>query len=256
MKVIINYTVYLGECSIDDYLSYVRNLHQEIVNEIGYELNMATCGVHRNASRGHIHYHTVNEFEIDEKKKIKKYKILNDKIKRLKCYKEQTVVHPRFVIPEVKITFNYDDDTDYNEMKSLAYPMKEYGTNQDMYKDIDVDDTTNIGQSKLEELRKYANDIYRQKLNEQAKQQAKDDKKKKCKQDLYTYLDSVIVTTNIPHYHGEVESIVRFTVKQMLVFYKSNNQNFSIHQLKNVAINYLYFSGIIDERDIIVYAQI
>lgn len=251
MKVIINYTVYLGEDSIDDHLNYIAQRHLEISNELGYELLEATCGVHRNASRCHIHYHTVNEMN-----NTKVYKILNDKIKRLKCYKEYTLVHPKFKIPEVKITFKYENQEGYDQEKSLAYPLKEYDTDADMLKDIDLNDNHNISYERLKELRKNANDIYRESLNEQAKRDDQKAKKENKKTALYSHLDNVVITTNIPHYHGEIETIVRYTVKQMLIYYKMNNQNFSIHQLKNVAINYLYFKDIIDERDICVYAQI
>lgn len=251
MKVIINYTVYLGEDSIDDHLMYIAQRHIDIIKELGYELLEATGGVHRQASRCHIHYHTVNDM-----KDTKVYKILNDKIKRLKVYKEYTLVHPKFVIPEVKITFKYENQEGYDEVKSLAYPLKEYDTDADMLKDIDLDDNHNISYERLRDLRKSANDIYRASVNEKAKKDAEKAEKENKKKALYSHLDSVVITTNIPHYHGEIETIVRYTVKHMLIYYKMNNQNFSIHQLKNVAINYLYFNDIIDERDICVYSHI
>lgn len=251
MKVIINYTVYLGEDSIDDHLMYIAQRHIDIIKELGYELLEATCGVHRQASRCHIHYHTVNDM-----KDTKVYKILNDKIKRLKVFKEYTLVHPKFIIPEVKITFKYENQDGYDEVKSLAYPLKEYDTDADMLKDIDLDDNHNISYERLRDLRKSANDIYRASVNEKAKKDAEKADKENKKKALYSHLDSVVITTNIPHYHGEIETIVRYTVKHMLIYYKMNNQNFSIHQLKNVAINYLYFSDIIDERDICVYSHI
>lgn len=253
MKVIINYTVFGFDASdsIFDNISYMTVRHKSFMEELGYELLKFTVGVHRNAERMHLHFHTVNE--IGDKKM---YKTLPAKIKRLKAYSDHDLPHPKFMIPKIKITVKYEEEDGYDTRKSLAYPLKEYDTNECMFKDIDFDDVFGITLEELYDLRAYANSLYKEyvlKYNERQKQQ--EDKKDK-KMALYDHLDKVIVTTNIPDYNGEVCTIVRYTVKQMLIYYKMNNQNFSIHQLKNVAINYLYFKEIIDERQICVYAQI
>ena len=86
MKVLINYTIYLGEEKNEDYVDYIMTRHKEITKELGYDICCNSYGIHRNTERLHMHYHTINYFEKSEKKKIYKDKGLVSKIKRLKCY--------------------------------------------------------------------------------------------------------------------------------------------------------------------------
>lgn len=252
-EVLINYTVYLEgkhleEDELEQYVAYIEQRHYHIIDELGYSILAATYGVHRNAKRMHMHYHTKNAIPLGSKH----YKILNDKIKRLKCFQEHILPHKNFKLPEVKITFKYKYELDYDWWKSLAYPLKEYSSDEEMNKEVTEATCINVTECQLGEMRYYANDIY----NESQKQRIAEVEKQNKKADLYSHLDEVIITSNIPHYKGEIEILVRYTVKHMLMYYKMKNQNFSIHQLKNVAINYLYFKEIIDEGDIVIYAQI
>lgn len=251
MEVTINYTIYLGDYpknEMEDYVKYIETRHLEILKELGYTLSLNTYGFHRNAERFHLHYHTINAVPDT----AKRYKILNDKIKRLKMYNDYTLPHKEFTIPEVKISFNYSDSSDWNVDKILAYPLKEYDTNEAMVKEVDDGKCLGVTPLKLENYRKYAHGIYCRFLKEYEKKQ----EKKSKKQSLYEHLDNVVVTTNIPNYSGEIDIIVRYVVKHMLIYYKENQQCFSIHQLKNGAINYLYFKGIIDETNICNYMNI
>lgn len=247
MKVIINYTVYLGEILDEDrdiqhYEKYISQRHFELVSELKYQTIKSVYGFHRNAERFHLHYHTVNQIPEGEKQ----YKILNDKIKRLKSYKSHTLPYKDFVIPEVKISFNYETADDYNEEKSLSYPLKEYGDEAEMIKEVSHENCMSIGSKQLEQHRAFANKIYKQSLKEYEKKE----KKKTQKEDLYGHLDRVIHIQNIPDYYGEIQIIVKYTVKQMLMYYKMEQKPFSVHQLKNGAINYLYFREIITEEQI------
>lgn len=247
-SVMINYTVYLGEDELENYVKYIEKRHCDIAKELGYTIWGATYGVHRNAERIHMHYHTKNTIPAG----TKFYKILNDKIKRLKCYAVHEAPHKQFKIPKVHISFKYGNEEGYDWYKSLSYPLKEYSNDKEMEKEVTEETCINVAQCQLREMRKKANDIY----NESQRQKMEELNKKNKKACLYNHLDEVIITSNIPHYKGEVELLVRYTVKHMLMYYKMNKQSFSIHQLKNVAINYLYFREIIDEGDIVIYGQI
>lgn len=252
MKVVINYTIYLGECKIEDYVTYIEQRHKEITKELGYDICCNTYGIHRNAERLHIHYHTINEFIVTEKKKIYKDKGLISKIKRLKTYEIHTLPYKEFVIPEVKLSVNYEDALDYDEKKVLAYPLKEYDTNEDMGKEVEEERCKGIGVKRLDDLRKYANSLY----VKSKKQYEKQEKKKTNKDDLYSYLDKVVIKSNLYELEQDIQSLVRYVVKMMLMYYKENCKNFSIHQLKNQAVNYLYFSDVINENQICNYMNI
>lgn len=251
MEVAINYTIYLGDFpknEMEDYIKYIIVRHKEIIKELGYVEKQNTYGFHRNAERFHLHYHTINTVPQGSKK----YKILNDKIKRLNTYKVYTLPHKEFIIPEVKISFNYNDSCNWDTDKILAYPLKEYDTNENLFKEVNPNECLGVTKIQLEIYREQAHKLYCKSIKEYEKKEAKKSKK----EDLYTHLDAVVITTNIPNYSGEIDIIVRYVVKHMLMYYKENNQNFSIHQLKNGAINYLYFKEIIDETAICDYMNI
>jgi len=247
MKVIINYTVYLGDLADEDrdiqhYHKYISQRHYDIVSELKYQTIRSVYGFHRNAERFHLHYHTVNSIPEGEKQ----YKILNDKIKRLKCYKTHTLPYKDFTIPEVKISFNYEQADDYNEEKSLSYPLKEYGDQAEMVKEVSHENCLSFCEKQLEQYRKLSHQIYKQSLKEYEKKE----KKKTQKEDLYSHLDKVILTSDISTYYDEIQIVVKYVVKQMLMYYKMEQKPFSVHQLKNGAINYLYFREIITEEQI------
>jgi hypothetical protein len=247
MKVIINYTVYLGDSKDEDrdisyYQKYIAQRHGEIADELKYQTIKSVYGYHRNAERFHLHYHTVNVIP----EGVKEYKILNDKIKRLKCYKIQSLPYKDFIVPEVKISFNYESAMDYNEEKSLSYPLKEYGDDKEMFREVKSLECISVTDKELQHYRSQSNKIYKQACKEYEKKE----KKQTNKEDLYTHLDNVIITTDIPNYYGEVDSVVRYTVKHMLMYYKKEQKPFSVHQLKNGAVNYLYFKDIITEEQI------
>lgn len=251
-KVAIRYTVYLGEQTWEEIIDFIILRHKELMEELGYDICCKTYGIHRNAERLHLHYHTINNIKKNKKFKDKG---LASKIKRCKKYNEYTLPHKDFKIPEVNISTTYDDHIEWDYKKILAYPLKEYATNVEMIKEVDINKCMlghNHNPFQLEQLRKYANSLY----EAANKAYQKKEKKKTKKEDLYTHLDSVIITTNIPDSNGEMDVLMRYTIKQILLYYKENQKNFSIHQLKNQAVNYLYFKEIINENQICNYINI
>jgi len=249
MKVCINYTYYLGDGQWEDLMLFACNQHKAIADELGYDICCNTYGIHRNAERLHLHLHSINDIKNN---KIFKGSGLASKIKRLACVKSALLIHKEFVAPEMKISTNYDDAVDYDVVKILAYPLKEYDTNASMAKEVNIEACFNVTDHQLEELRKYSHKLYQSQKNAFEKKEIKKSKK----EDLYSHLDNVIVTTNIPDIYGEMDLLMRYTIKQILLYYKMNNKNFSIHQLKNQAVNYLYFKDIIDETQICNYINI
>ena len=159
MKVIINYTVFGFDASdsIFDNICYMSSRHMSFIQELDYACLKYTVGVHRNAERMHLHFHTVNEIG---DKKI--YKTLAAKIKRLKAYADHDLPHPYYRIPKVKITVKYEGEDGFDIRKSLAYPLKEYDTNDCMFKDIDFDDVFGVPLEDLYDLREYGNSLYQE----------------------------------------------------------------------------------------------
>lgn len=247
MEVAINYTVYIKNIQEIPYdVDYIIERHNQIMKQMEYTVKRSTYGVHRNASRYHIHYHTINI--IPEDKKI--YKILNAKIKTLKT--KITLSYAEYILPEIKISYHYE----YDENAILGYPLKEYENNKIMKSDINIQYLVNVTDIHLEELRSQANKIYVNSQKEHEKKELQKMEKTQQKKDLYKYLDTVVIVDEIPEGYGNIEHIMRFTIKQMLKFYKENLKNFSIHQLKNVAINYLYYKNKITEKNIIDYINV
>lgn len=247
-KVIINYTVYLGVNQLKDCLSYISVAHQDILNELGYELICNTYGVHRNAERLHLHYHTVNSIPVGQKIP----KGLDTKIRRLKSWNERSVPFKDFAEPEVKISFEYSNGTRYDEFKSLSYPLKEYATDKDLYDDIEPDACIGIKNEELLTFRKQANDIYVKAQKEKARMEQKRTKK----QNLYEYLDTTICPEHYPDDPHEIDQAVYYTVNLILTYYEKFQISFSCSNLRNTAVNYLLFRGKITPPQICLYMNI
>jgi len=246
-EVAVNYTVYIKDMKeIEEYVKYVMNYHYEAMEQLDYVIKRTTYGIHRNASRYHIHYHSINVIP----ENVKKYKILNAKIKSLKI--NSLFPYADFTLPEMKMSYHYE----FDEAAILMYPLKEYENNKIMNLDINIQYLYNITDIHLEELRAEANKRYQKAQKEHEKKELMKMEKTQQKKDLYKYLDAVIKVDEIPEGYGNIENIMRFTIKQMLKYYKENLKNFSIHQLKNVAINYLYYKNKITELNIIEYINV
>lgn len=247
MEVSVNYTVYIKDIQkIEEYVNYVKIYHYEAMEQLDYEIKRVTYGIHRNASRYHIHYHTINIIP----ENIKIYKILNAKIKSLKI--NSLFPYASFEPPEMKLSYHYE----FDENAILGYPLKEYENNKVMKLDINIQDLVNVTDIHLEELRAQANKIYQTAQKAHEKKELQKMEKTQQKKDLYKYLDTVVIVDEIPEGYGNIEHIMRFTIKQMLKYYKENLKNFSIHQLKNVAINYLYYKNKITEKNIIDFINV
>lgn len=254
-KVIIEYTVYLGENQLKDCLSYISVAHQDILNELGYELICNTYGVHRNANRLHLHYHTVNSIPPmkDKNGNLKKpVKGLNTKIQRLKSWKERTVPFKDFVEPEIHISTEYSNSDRYDEFKCLSYVMKEYATLKDMYDDIEPDACIGITNEELSTFRKQSNDIY----VKSQKAKARLEQKRTKKQNLYEYLDNNINAEHYPDDLNEIDQVVYYTVNSILMYYEKFEISFSCSNLRNTAVNYLLFRGKITPPQICLYMNI
>lgn len=249
MEVAINYTVYLEALTeYDEMAEYIIQRHISTIKELEYELLYSVCGIHRNAKRIHIHYHTINKIPED----TKKYKALNAKLKSLNSY-NYIIPYKNFKVPPVNITFKYSDEEKYDINKVLMYPLKEYENNQIMNDEVI---TFRVGKDQLEKLRREAHLMYSESIKDELLKKAKQMERTQQKKDLYSYLDININLNEIPEGYGNIEYIAKYTIKRVLQYYKNNNKNFSIHQLKNTAINYLYFKDKISEQNIIDYINI
>lgn len=244
-EVAVNYTVYIKDMKeVEEYVKYIKIYHYEAMEQLDYTIKRVSYGIHRNASRYHIHYHSINVIPDN----VKIYKILNAKIKSLKI--NSLFPYQEFTPPEIKMSYHYE----FVEEDVLMYPLKEYENNKIMNLDINIEYIYNITDIHLEDLRAEANKRYQKAMKEHEKKELMKMEKTQHKKDLYSYLDKIIYYAEIPE--GSVNSVVVYTIKNVLKYYKENKKNFSIHQLKNVAVNYLYFKDIITELNIIEYINL
>ena len=113
--------------------------------------------------------HTHIHFSLEIPNIYKTYKYLNEKIKRNEIFsllKSEIKEKLSYKIAktnntiskniEIKISFKYSDEIDYDEFKSLAYPLKEYDTKDNMVIDLckSVDVVTSSRQ-RVSERRKW-----------------------------------------------------------------------------------------------------
>lgn len=252
MKVILAFTVPLHEVVESEIQQTLKLVHQSacdcLRNELNYTILKHNMGIHRQSKNLHSHLTYVCDTQ-----EQKTYKILNDKIKRSKSFKN--------INNKIYITFKYSSDENYDEFKALAYNLKEYATYEDMMQDYKFHETINIEVTKeLEELRKYGNEQFMISQKHKFDKENKDKEKNDLKKNMYKYLTDEINEGGMT-FSDQVDlnlmtHYVRYICKHILQFYKQNNKSFSIAHLKNQALNFLYNNDYINEEQIICYANI
>ena len=221
--------------------------------------------------------HTHIHFSLEIPNIYKTYKYLNEKIKRNEIFsllKSEIKEKLSYKIAktnntiskniEIKISFKYSDEIDYDEFKSLAYPLKEYDTKDNMVIDLcnielEIKDKLVCLQENddWEVYREYANKIYI--VSKKIKRDKKEikDKKDKELQSLEDYLEK-----NIKPGDGELldeietKLLIHHTVRHSLFWYRQNDKKFNVNSLKNIAINFLYKRQNIDENNILIYLKL
>lgn len=249
-KVNINFTLY----SIKD--EEIRQTIQTIITvieeDLHYKLDKITYGKHRNAERHHTHIHTSCSISPESKK----YKILNEKIKRTETWnKRQSLEKEKSII---KISFKYDTHEEYSEWKSLAYPLKEYESHEQLVQDLcHIEDDLVPSKLDWEQMRDYAHKIYSTQLKLLEREREIKDKRETDKEKLFDYLDTQI-TKPEEDYIDDVEarSVIHDTLSHMLFWYRKNDKPFNVNSLKNISINYLYKRQILDTRNILNYLKL
>lgn len=251
-NVLINFTIYnIEDTVIRESILYIIKIIQE---DLHYNFRKITYGKHRNAERHHTHIHTFSEFNTEEEK-TKKFKILNEKIKRTNNFQEWKNGIKEKLSYKIHISFQYNvGEKDIHN--SLAYPLKEYKADHNIAQDLcHVEDF--IDKSEWPLLRKFANDIYEVKRKIQERELEIKDKKKQENELLFEHLNSHFHNGQGDHLDdSEMNSLVREVAYQIIWFYRKQDKKFNCNMLKSLAINYLYKRQKCHEYNVLEYLKI
>ena len=118
-----------------------------------------------------------------------------------------------------------------------------------------MDEQIGLNKQEIEELWDIGHKIY---IKAQKIQQQKEEDKKQ-EQTLYNYIDNQlklynedIKTASYQNFkYLEPRDKIQQVIQYILRYFKENQKKFSINRLKDQAINYLYFSDLITDLEII-----
>jgi len=252
MKVAVMMTLYTTD---DETINQYKTMLFSAILDIKYRLDRLTIGKHRIANKPHTHIHFICETNFKEDGEPKVYKGLASKLKRSK------EMLPQKIQCKYNISINYNDGEkdskghEYDEEKILAYPFKEYDSKEQMVNDLLYIETAYEFNSDIdyENYRKLGNDIW--KKSSKFKEEKFRNDKQEIAERLYNHLDKIVIKTS-PEILGDVNVVVRYIIKHILMFYKSIGKNFNPNALKAQALNYLYNTDTINEDQIIDYMNI
>jgi len=253
MKVAVMMTLYTTD---DETINQYKTMLLYAIMDIKYEPNKLTIGKHRIANKPHTHIHFICETNVvDGKPKVYKKNGLASKLKRSK------EMLPQKIESKYNLSINYDDgekDTKghlYDEEKILAYPLKEYDEYQQMVQDTLYIETAYDFNNEVdnEVYRKIGNDIWK-KSNKYKEEKYRNDKQE-ISERLYNHLDKIVIKTS-PEILSDVNIVVTYIIKHILMFYKSIGKNFNPNALKAQALNYLFNTDTIDADQIIKYMNL
>lgn len=238
MKVIINLTVFEN-----DFTKLIKP--EQILEQLKYSIIKYSIGLHKNSSREHHHIIIIAETNTD---KILKY--LDKKIHQIK----KDIGYQQ----EIRVSFKYEtglgskslNTKDYDE-NTLGYAYKEY----DSIEEIPMDEQIGLTKEEIEELWDIGHKIY---IKAQQIQKQKEEEKKQ-EETLYHYIDNQlklysedIKTASYQNFkYLEPRDKIQQIIQYILRYFKENQKKFSINRLKDQAINYLYFSDLITDLEII-----
>ena len=221
-KLILSLTIF------NEHVDYIPYLIQfECVTR--YSLENLTTGVHTDASRVHRHvmiiYNTNGE---------KAYKTLN---KKCQTIWKQISLYDNM---KLQVTFTYNNDgyksnprNSYDET-CLMYPFKEYSHNNE----IEYDFQKGFYEDELHDMREKAHRKWSKYLKDKQKDQEDKIAKENKKKQLYIYLEQhtqYMLTEPLTQHRTIKETIVL-----ILKYKKEYDESFRIHDLKNIAVNFLW----------------
>lgn len=244
MKISIMLTIYThDEDIIYQYINKTGRLFS-LMQELQYTPEELVYGKHRQASRLHTHIVLIADTGTS-----KTYKHLDAKIRRSEAFRsaKNKSILEKLEETQYKVSVRTDEQKGFDKIIGLSYSLKEYETNKDMMDDLDINNM-NISPEQLEAFRKNANEQYKVALAFRAKQEKDKANEKNSKLTLYAYLDTQI---EIAHDDNSIEYKIRLVIKKILCYYKKEDKTFRINGLKDMACNYLYTKGYIDEDQII-----
>ena len=246
----ITYTILAREdTTIEELEKISLNFRKKILEqyeEKKYKVVKMTIGLHKNASRNHIHIgHTL--FVGDKKlahwdKHLRTFPLLQDKLNKDK----------------IDIKISYKDNIEEIDIRNvLAYPLKEYKTNEDIKY---LGDFIGLTEKEIFNLRDYAHQIYLVKSYDKKTQDEKKIIEEENTDNKYKYIDNELQLENIIHKIHFREKPIEIKIKQILgILFKyeklqhleKNKKVFRVNCMMDLAISYLYFKDLGSEEEII-----
>lgn len=243
MKVLITFTLFTEDL---DYIQhYVNIIIVDYAKNLNYQIMKFTTGKHLDANRPHYHICVLMDTNGN-----KKYKILNEKIKRTNITLYKNAPHP---LPDEKISFMYEGETQTYKGKAkkydetaLQYPFKEYKT----YSDIPIVWCYGFSGEELEMMRKCANIEWNAKKRYENQQELKEKEKKTELETMNEFIEKHLKETTT--LGSEIVVLLPETIKAILLYKKLNKStSIRLSSLKDTAVSYLYYNNRITEQDII-----
>lgn len=246
-KLLINFTIFPNTEDIEDVedeLSkrieyYSTEYVKQIRDKLKYKILKLTIGIHRQATRPHIHM-----FVNFRTHKGKKYQYLAQKIAKTATPFDivddikQTIVYEGEPLKQKKKIIKYDET-------SMRYCFKE-GNLDDYYWGITDDEYTTLRAKAIEEW----NTVLKMRKAEEEKTKTKNENKKHLYE--HTYDEYKIQHSHLDTIKEKIKKVIRI----MLQYHREEMLNLDVTRLKNKAIEFLYYYEFIDEEEIIQYIYI
>lgn len=154
------------------------------------EYEKRTIGLHKNATRKHIHVALVN-IELPSCKDIRKYY-------NRKGLREKLQIDSK----DLKFSIYGITDEKYNEKNCLAYPLKEYTSNEEiMYRQY----IKGLQEDEIESYRSYANSIYSAKQYKQQRDEQRAEQTTSRTEKVYEYLEKTAYRNYINYEDGFIK---------------------------------------------------
>ena len=254
MRLCITYTL-LPKCDLQDeelldiadvfiqsLPNYYNRLNVKGLKDIKYDIVCLTTGLHKDASRHHIHVGHLLETNSD-KEIIHWDKTLRPLL--------QPFINSFKTKIDLKISFNSKvEETDI--LAVLAYPLKEYRSFNDI---LLKNRFIGLTDKQTEDYRIFAHSKWLE--VKQGKDKKEKDKRstEETLENKWKWIDDVILDRRLEFYGMIVEDKLRFIMHNLLLYHKdqyvtNQKRSFRVACIKETALNYLYLKQIISENDV------
>lgn len=228
--------------------SFVEDYLPQIAEQLSYKILSYTSGMHVQSPRAHFHVCSIFSME----KNSKKYKVLNEKIRRI-CKSIFAASGDESALGyDIQISYLYEHETKIKHGKKIRF---DENFVQYAFKEYEKDEQINLAfqygytEEQLYAFRLAANQIWKNIMRQRQQEEDKKELEQKQEANLEVFLDE-----NLEKYDSmEFRDLVRVTILHIVRFKKQEHQKIRHAALKDIAFNYLLFNNRIDEQDIVDY---